>query len=196
MNNIKSDFYQLLRSKRREAGLTQGELAVSAKCTQSAISMFEAGHADAISEATINRIAEKLGINAAEIYSQSAKENNVLKYCPIDDCPSNVPYVTGGMLRFKPTMVQAPENAITRCALCGEILQKNCPTTGCQTPVNEASFCSACGAAYITATVQPTIPLDDWARERRKAISELYDLTQTRISSVANISEDSGKISR
>ena len=116
-------FFGQVRRRRRSEGLTQSELAGEVGCTQSAVSMFESGRLDALSAETQHRIAKRLGLEppaerAGGSGSDAVKRaQTVCKYCPVDDCPSNVPYAVRGALHFKPSLMEAVADTPTYCAL-------------------------------------------------------------------------------
>jgi hypothetical protein len=102
-----------------------------------------------------------------------------LKYCAEADCPSNVPYLVGADLCFRPTLVEAPANEKTRCGECGEILMQCCPDADCGAEAVEGGFCRRCGARYVPVTVEPGKPVKQWIDRRRNSIRELRSLTRT-----------------
>jgi hypothetical protein len=98
----------------------------------------------------------------------------VLKYCPVEDCPSHFPYLVRGELCYRPRMVAATAADRTRCGSCGEYLEHTCPDEECAAPVNDASFCTRCGNPYVTSTRRERGPaLAAWVEHRRQDIREL-----------------------
>ncbi len=184
MSNEEKVFYEKMRMVRRMRGMTQMELARKAGCKQSAISMYEAGHTDALSRKNINEIADILGISdlpddkIADFMSAETKLR-CLKYCPVDDCPSNIPYIAGGELHFKPTMVSAFRGETVYCQYCGEVLQESCPNEECGALAVEGGFCRYCGDSYVTVTQRMRGPLDEWVSKRCEAIKELRSMSET-----------------
>jgi len=173
----RSRIAEALRLKRREMGLTQSDLARQAECTQSAISMFEAGRADALSLKTVKRIAEILEIDLDAIRDEPATEaagTAVLKYCPVDECYSNIPYVVHDTLCLYPGTVRAPRAERTRCRWCGEPMESACPNRECGADIVAGAFCPLCGEPYITATGKEE-PVTDWADAQRRRIREIQD---------------------
>lgn len=183
MSFNKKSFCAEVRRVRRSKSLTQSELAKIVKCKQSAISMYEAGHVDALSYKTIVLIARELGLTVPEeVVVDSVPQDirlSCLKYCPIDDCPSNIPYIVGGELHFKPTMVNALKDKSTRCSFCGEILQDCCSNEACGMPLSDGGFCVHCGDAYVTVTRMMRGSLDEWAANRCGIIKELRSMSET-----------------
>lgn len=174
---------EVVRSARRAKSLTQAALASAVGCTQSAISMFEGGRADALSAEFVQKIAGILGIEAKSLaINQKAvglSGSAVLKFCPADECPANIPYVVQGRLIFKPAMVEEDVGFAGRCRYCGEPLQACCSNAGCGAAVNEGSFCASCGTAYILSSVGSRGEPQAWADAQRGRIREVRDLSRT-----------------
>lgn len=172
----------VVRRTRREKALTQSELAELAGCKQSAISMFESGRTDALSAKNVQRIAELLGIDLKSLAVPAPGEPTevTLKCCPVDKCPSNVPYVAGDRLCFKPAMVSAPAKAKTRCGYCGEVMESRCTNRDCRAELSEGAFCPECGTEYVVATTTLSgWQLGKWAGEERARIREIRQMSQT-----------------
>jgi len=173
---------EIVRTARRAKLLSQSALATAAGCTQSAISMFEAGRADALSSQTVEKVAEVLGIDANSVARSAGKSGNPsLRFCPADGCPANVPYVVQGRLILKPSMVEdgAISASSARCRYCGEALQDRCPNTECGVALVEGSFCAACGMAYVTVIERDRGQLEVWADAQRGRIREVRELSRT-----------------
>ena len=175
---------RIFRQKRRELSITQSELADRVGCKQSAISMFEAGRSSALADRTLERIGKILDVDISEFPPNTTASDlakGVLKYCPIDECPSNIPYTVGGQLYFVPGMVQSREAEHTRCVLCGELMQAQCPNSDCNAAAVAGACCPQCGTAYVTATV--TLSGTDtaqWADRRRRQIREIAEMCRSR----------------
>lgn len=170
---------RLITTARRRQGLTQSELARQAGCRQSAVSMFERGHANALARPTIETLLKLLAIElpasdsdastaaaAAKPFSRTATH----RYCPVFDCPSNVPFTVQGTLLVKP-QAQPAANA-RHCAFCGELLESACPE--CGAAVNSGACCAQCGSPYISTPPgivdeNPTV----WADSQRARLREL-----------------------
>ena len=173
----------LIRNARRSKGLTQSELARLVGCRQSAISMFEGGHADALAKKTIMAIGEKLSISPELLVAEETIEGTrvlTLKYCPVDACPSNIPYVVRDEVFFKPSMSVGPSGESTRCGLCGELLEETCPNAECDAALAEGSFCRECGTPYVARSGGRITNAEVWAERIRSRISELQQLSKTR----------------
>lgn len=169
MNGGGSTLQEAMLAARRAAGMTQSELARKAGCQQSAISMFESGRQDCLSQEKIRAIARILGVDLAKLpASPAATAPGVLKYCPDALCPSNIPYVVGRRLCHLPTLVVAPAGAATRCRHCGEILEHECPGPDCGMPVSPGAFCEACGTPYIVSGIEPGDDPSAWVGRWRK----------------------------
>lgn len=176
-------FHELLLAARRAAGMTQSELARKVGCQQSAISMFESGRPDSLSEEKVKTLAKVLGVDPAAPPSVPAgpvRPRSVLKYCPVDDCPSNVPYAVRGQVCLAPTLVMAEAAERTHCRDCGELLESACPNDGCGAPVSPGAFCPSCGAPYVTPGGLAPEDVDEWIAERRAAIAQLRTTQKVR----------------
>jgi hypothetical protein len=146
--------------------------------------MFEAGRSDALSADKQRRIAEVLGIDVRTLPRVRPRPTSrgplVLKFCPADDCPSNVPYVVKGRLCVMPSMVEAPEDEVTRCGYCGEVLEHRCPNPECEAVPGEGAFCTSCGTAYVSIARDRGVPESAWAEEQRVRIRDVRAMARTR----------------
>jgi DNA-binding XRE family transcriptional regulator len=175
--------HEVLREARRRKGLTQSEVAEQVKCKQSAISMFEAGRSGALARDLILKLAKLLDV---DVKTESLQAEEVpspgplrLKYCPLADCPSNVPYVVGGRLCFRPSLVEESVAVRSRCRLCGEPMEASCPNPECRTDVAEGSFCRTCGAPYVVSALVEAPDSEHWAEAQRTRIRDLQAMTRT-----------------
>ncbi len=166
----------LFKKARREQGLTQSELAQLVGCRQSAISMFESGRVDALSRDTLEALANVLHV---EILPEPPAETTgqVLKYCPIAECPSNIPYVVGDQLCFNPSLVRESSADRGHCPSCGEFLESGCPNPDCNAPIRDGAFCWSCGEAHVAPAVSLNQSAEAWARDRRKQIRDIRQLS-------------------
>jgi DNA-binding XRE family transcriptional regulator len=172
---------RLLAEARRRRGMTQSELAGLIGAKQSAISMFEAGQPDALAREKVELMAEKLDIDIKSAQTHDSLAGPLtLKYCPIDGCPSNIPYVAGGQLCYRPAMVEALVGCPTHCADCGEVLEDRCPNEKCRAGLAEGGFCAQCGTPFVTVTERIQGSLVNWADGHRARIRELRSLGETR----------------
>jgi DNA-binding XRE family transcriptional regulator len=169
---------RLISAARRRLGLTQSELARKANCRQSAVSMFERGHANALARPKIDLLLNLLEIElpaddrdmAPPAAEQSAAKATSPRYCPVFDCPSNVPFVVLGTLLLKPQI--QPAYSARHCAFCGELLEDKCPECGAS--ANSGACCSQCGSPYISTP--PELAADSpstWAANQRARLMEI-----------------------
>jgi len=174
--------HEVLRRARRAGSVTQSALAEAVGCRQSAISMFEAGRADALAWDKVQRMAAHLDVDLSSFAGPAVSSLTVsairLAYCPAHDCPSNVPYVVGGRPCLKPRLVSTHEGGPGHCRLCGEVLETRCPNEGCRADICEGAFCPFCGSAYVSG-----LPGMEYSparvERRRRSIAELFELTAT-----------------
>ena len=183
MQERAANINEMIRAARRAKPLTQAALAEAAGCTQSAVSMFEAGRSDALSAEAVERIAGILGIEAglaAKVAKASVSSRPpTLKFCPADECPANVPYVVQGRLIFKPAMVEGDNEVPGRCRYCGEPLQDRCSNKDCGAGVCDGSYCVACGTPYVAVIERDRGALEAWADAQRERIKEVRELSRT-----------------
>jgi len=178
---LSETFFEAVRRARQEKRITQAALAAMVGCTQSAISMFESGRPDALSKETLALIGEVLGLEMESVAIATGARRGVKtwKYCPIGECPSNVPYTVRGRLCFKPTMVRADAGEVTRCRFCGEILEAACPNPECGVEVSDAAFCPQCGTAYVPTIEVDVDGVEEWAEKQRSKIKEIRGLSES-----------------
>lgn len=177
MINLSKAICFKIAQARREEGLSQSEVAAAVGCKQSAISMFEKGNPTKISEDTVKKLLEKFKISVDEpntdrLASVSGVVSRVVRgYCPNVDCPTNVPYVVGKKIMYRPSRMLASPNGGRRCAMCGEILEMVCPECGSQ--LNDGACCNVCGNAYVASIMTDEINPVEFAAERRREIGEI-----------------------
>ncbi|MBQ5795368.1 MAG: helix-turn-helix transcriptional regulator, partial [Kiritimatiellae bacterium] len=63
MKNLNPEFCKSVKLARREAGLTQGQLAAEVGCKQSALSMFEQGDGTKLNDEVIEKLAKKFTLS-------------------------------------------------------------------------------------------------------------------------------------
>ena len=184
MSNISKELCIRFAEARRAKGIRQTELAAQIGCTQSALSMFEGGQPTKLSEETVKKLSEFLGVplqeaqSASSVSTASAPHESVVVvhgFCPNCQCPSNVPYVVGGRLFYRPSRKVASPTGGARCTQCGELLEMRCPT--CGAPLNDGACCAACGNAYVTPTIEEDLDVTAYARARREEIVQLRALS-------------------
>ena len=175
-----------LRDARRQKGWTQVQLADAIGATQPAISMFEAGAAEALSQEKVNAIADALGVDRALVALGRAprgrpRRSPRLWYCPNPGCLTNLPCEIDGALRYVPSVVRATAERL-RCAYCGEPLLERCPH--CNAPVAEGAFCTGieCGQPRVAASGDDE-GIEDiraWADAERARRVEVLVMTEPR----------------
>lgn len=143
-----------IKLARREAGLSQSEVAAEVGCKQSALSMFEAGDPTKLNDEVVEKLARKFNISLED--PSPVKTENLSKevvitgekgFCPNPDCPSNRRYQVGGQLFLEPDRSMADPVGGKFCVKCGEVLEKRCPN--CGAPLHDGAVCSFCGKSYI-----------------------------------------------
>jgi len=170
---------RLITVARRQRGLTQSELARQAGCRQSAVSMFERGHANALARPKIEALLKFLEIElpvaddhaeAGSAVAAAADGTAPCSYCPVFDCPSNIPFTVQGTLLIKPQV--RPDANARHCAFCGDLLERACPE--CGKAVKDGACCTQCGTPYISTP--PRLAGDNpaaWADTQRTRLREL-----------------------
>ena len=154
MTNLSPEICFKLKAARKAAKIGQSELAQEVGCKQSAISMFESGSPTKLSEETIKRIAKKLGVSLSAEGPDGARgdvlpgDSSGKGFCPNPKCPSNNSYEVDGRRFFIPDREKADPVGGRFCALCGEVLEKKCPS--CGAPIHAGAVCSICGDPYIS----------------------------------------------
>jgi len=167
--------YRKLREARRQRGVTQSHLAREVGCKQSAISMMERGNPSALAWESVERIAEFLDVDLGGHEPPSGRSHDVAhgtrRYCPVLDCPSNMPYVVQGELRFLPADDAASG---PHCRYCGEVLESACPNPECAGPVVKgAACCPACGTCYVAVEEGAVAAPEAWADAQLARLSAL-----------------------
>lgn len=189
---------QLFRQARREQGMTQSELAHRLSATQSAVSMFEAGHPAALSAEKIAAAAEGLGIDLENVsIPRGGGAAREWKYCPSHDCPTVTPYSVGDSVCFAVSRVRAAVGQKTRCRFCGEVLERGCSNEDCGAPVSDGAFCECCGTPFVGYRLGPDVDARAYVDQRRRETRELLeflhsDLTHYRIHTARPAQRDDG----
>ena len=183
MSRVSRELCLRFAEARRAKGLRQTELAAQVGCTQSALSMFEGGQPTKLSEETVKKLSDLLGVPLLEEVSPSRTMSAngsyesldvIHGFCPNCQCPSNVPYVVDGRLIYRPSRKEASPTGGIRCAQCGELLEMKCPS--CGAPLNEGACCAVCGAGYVTPSIAEEIDVVAYARMRRAEIIQFREL--------------------
>lgn len=189
MINLSKEICLKFKEARRSKGLNQSSLARQVGCQQSALSMFEGGMTTKLSDETVSKLSEILGVpleekaDAAEPATEPASTELLAGlvsepprgYCPNCHCPSNVPYTVEGRLFYRPTRAIAAPSGGKRCAVCGEVLEMRCPV--CGAPLNDGACCAVCGSSYVTPVLPEGIDATAYARARREEIAQLRALS-------------------
>lgn len=158
MKNLDPEFCKRVKSARREAGLTQGELAAEVGCKQSALSMFEQGDGTKLNDDVVEKIAKKFnlvyaadGEDGSRNVDAAASRPQCIQsgFCPNPHCPTNHEYFVEEMRLFRPDRSAADPVGGRYCAMCGELLERKCPN--CGAPVHAGAVCSFCGQPYIAS---------------------------------------------
>ena len=184
MSNVSKELCLRFAEARRAKGIRQTELATQVGCMQSALSMFEGGQPTKLSDETVKKLSEVLGVPLQEEKSSSdvqlasapgAPQIAVHGFCPNCQCPSNVPYVVAGRLFYRPSRKVASPTGGVRCTQCGEMLEMRCPKCGAS--LNEGACCAVCGTAYVTPVVEDGLDVVAYAQARRAEIIQLRELS-------------------
>ena len=157
MTNLRPEICIKIRDARRAAGISQSVLAKEVGCGQSALSMFEQGAGTKLNDEVIGKLAKKFGIELREEEAGGSTSEAGLPvrrteagraFCPNPDCPSNARYEVSGRVFARPDRAAADPVGGRFCAVCGEVLERACPS--CGAPVHEGAVCSFCGSPYVT----------------------------------------------
>lgn len=183
MADLDIEICRRFKTARKEKGLSQSFLAGKVGCKQSALSAFENGDSTKLSDATVAKLVEILGVSLdhsekkevdADASVMSLPAAGIRGFCPDASCPSNIPYVVGDRLFFKPLRKVSSPNGGIRCACCGEVLETRCPA--CGAALNEGACCCVCGAPYVTSVFPEEMNLREWAAARRVELSQLLNI--------------------
>ena len=157
MKNLNPEFCKNVKLARREAGLTQGQLAAEVGCKQSALSMFEQGDGTKLNDEVIEKLAKKFNLSLTPSVSPAQVNTPPLPhfptpplhhgFCPNPHCPTNKEYFVEEIRLFLPDRETADPVGGKYCAMCGELLERVCPN--CGAPVHAGGFCSLCGDPYV-----------------------------------------------
>lgn len=159
MKNLNPEFCKNVKLARREAGLTQGQLAAEVGCKQSALSMFEQGDGTKLNDEVIEKLAKKFNLSLTPSVSPAQVNTPPLPhfstpplhhgFCPNPHCPTNKEYFVEEVRLFLPDREAADPVGGKYCAMCGELLERACPN--CGAPVHAGAICSLCGQPYVVA---------------------------------------------
>ena len=164
MTNLDREFGRKVQEARRSRRISQTELAREVGCFQSAISALEQGDGRKLNDEAIEKISKKFGIPIIKPPETPSAANADFAppippvpsgaarivmhgFCPNPNCPSNHAYTVGEELFMKPGKEECDPVGGTYCVLCGEVLEKKCPS--CGAPLNEGAVCTYCGNRYV-----------------------------------------------
>ena len=183
MGEMRESIFQAVRDARRKKGWTQSKMAAEIAAKQPAISSYERGHSDALSESKIRLLAEKLGLDLAAYAEKQVQAGpRVAKYCPEQDCRSNLPDVQGERVFFQPVLQSGPEDEDTRCRFCGEVLETRCPNAECNEPVRPGrNCCTKCSTPYVPTMDAGPGRDEKWSDDKRRRFLELLELGKVQL---------------
>ena len=159
MTNLSPAICLEIKRARRAAGISQSALAAEVGCKQSALSMFEQGQGTKLNDEVIGKLARKFNIELKPVTPEGESAASVVPspqpsplphthgFCPNPHCPSNHAYEVEGRTFLRPDRTVADPVGGRFCALCGEVLEKRCPTCGAS--LHEGAVCSFCGSPYV-----------------------------------------------
>ena len=157
MTNLSPIVCKKIKEARRNAGLSQSEIAKEINCKQSALSMFEQGDGTKLNDEAIEKLCAKFSIDlegnadkreaAVVNFSVPAIKMSAKGYCPNPKCPTNHRYEVETKVYYLPDRDKADPVGGKYCAMCGEILEHVCPN--CGAPIHDGAICSICGEPYI-----------------------------------------------
>ncbi len=168
-----TEIARCITETRRARGITQSDLARQVNCKQSAISMLERGYENALSGQKVDAILKLLDISLPERPPPQPPPSVVpLRYCPVFDCPSNLPVAVQNRLLFFPNP-HFPPAAAPHCPACGELLECKCPE--CGAVVNPGACCIHCGVPYVSAPPEAETPPSPavWSETRQQQLRAL-----------------------
>ncbi len=180
MADLDIEICRRFKTARKEKGLSQSFLAGQVGCKQSALSAFENGNSTKLSDAIVGKLSETLGVSLKAAPKKELSPPVIVPgvivrgFCPDANCPSNVPYMVGEKLFFRPLRAKAAPGGGTRCVCCGEVLERRCPA--CGAPLNEGACCGTCGSPYISVDYPDGVDLAEWSSRRRAELLQMSSL--------------------
>lgn len=138
--------------------MSQSVVAGEIGCKQSALSMFEQGDGTKLNDEAVGKLCALFNIElpAAEekevagrmaLTTSTTARAGGRGYCPNPDCPSHSSYMVRGRLYLKPDREAQDPAGAKFCAVCGEVLEKRCPSCGAE--LHEGAVCGFCGQPYV-----------------------------------------------
>ena len=159
MTNLDPEICRKLKEARRQAGISQTDLAREVGCGQPALSMFEQGDGTKLNDEVIEKLAKKFNlsltpsVSLAQVTTPPLLHSSTLPlhrgFCPNPHCPTNKEYFVEEIRLFLPDRETADPVGGKYCSMCGELLERTCPN--CGAPVHAGAICSLCGQPYISA---------------------------------------------
>lgn len=156
MTNLNPEICWKIKKARKDAGISQGMLAAEVGCKQPALSMFEQGDGTKLNDEVIARLCKKFHIElpaekqAAPVAAPVVRPLAVVAgkgFCPNPACPSHQRYEVEGRLLLRPDRSAQDPAGGRYCAVCGELLERKCPTCGAS--VHDGAICTHCGQPYV-----------------------------------------------
>ncbi|MCR5413109.1 MAG: helix-turn-helix domain-containing protein [Kiritimatiellae bacterium] len=164
MTNLDPEFCRKFKEARRNAALSQSMLAKEVGCKQSALSMFEQGDGTKLNDGVIAKLCRKFNMElpkeekedkpavAAPRPAAALRALPHSAFCPNALCPSNLSYFVDGRRFLKPDRAAQDPAGGLYCAVCGELLERHCPS--CGAPVHDGAVCTFCGEPYVAVADQ------------------------------------------
>ena len=163
MTNLDPEICRKLKEARRQAGISQTDLAREVGCGQPALSMFEQGDGTKLNDDVVKALCRKFNVElsppkkpGSEAYHSFAGPHAHAGggYCPNPSCPSHREYFVAGERFLEPDREREDPVGGKFCAICGEVLERSCPT--CGAPIHAGAVCSHCGKPYVVCSKSST----------------------------------------
>jgi transcriptional regulator with XRE-family HTH domain len=179
MSRTESVFDQIKRA-RLAKGMTQAEVADVIECGQSAVSKFEGGRLDALSDEKILQLAKTLGVEvdlskaSKELVLAGSSRPSRHRHCASPWCPAVTAYRVHADLVLWPAFIKtaSPDDA-RYCEVCGEPMLERC--WKCSAPVTKGAFCSICHAPRVRLDAEIAAELIEQRKKVCADIGEVQD---------------------
>jgi len=136
--------------------------------------MMERGHASALAWEKVEAIAEILHVPLSDTPPSLPVTVGLAttshRFCPVFDCPSNLPYTANGVLYALPRAGANPAGA-RHCAYCGELLEERCPQ--CGNVELHGACCTQCGTACIATPEHVPGGIENWVDAQLKRLQSI-----------------------